>query len=362
VKRITDGGVGGETFYEYDAAGNKTRERYVKGGVVYRDDRTTYDELGRVKSIRDNRLQPVLYKYDANGNRRNVDSTYYDGNNAQQHVSSWYLYDSMNRITLSQGVLVNGVIQINTSQGIQLQYDEASNRRVATNYQGGALITESYNYDDDGRLTTTNRAGQTTSSRTYDLDGRATEQISYSSPGAINERRVNTYNVNGKMVTQDVYNSAGTRTQNTTYTGFDGMGNATSYQISIYTGTNYTNYYSYVYAKYDSYKEQQVNGSSTFFQAGSTTSNYDINGNIVSVSDQFAANKFRSFVTDGVGQIIQKTENGSTQYYFYQNDKAIGSSGALSAADFDYNYTPVSQQYPSTVPSSYVVSKGDTLR
>ena len=72
--------------------------------------------------------------------------------------------------------------------------------------------------------------------------------------------------------------------------------------------------------------------------------------------------KNRSFVTDQAGHILQKTENGKTQNYFYANDKPLGSSGALSAADFDYNYTPVSGQYPASVPGSYVVSTGDTLR
>ncbi|MDZ4253153.1 MAG: LysM domain-containing protein, partial [Sulfuritalea sp.] len=140
------------------------------------------------------------------------------------------------------------------------------------------------------------------------------------------------------------------------------MGNVKTYQVGVYTGTAYTNYYSYSYARYDGYQESQVYGSSSYFQPGTTASSYDINGNLVSVSESFATSKSRSFVTDQAGHILQKTENGKTQNYFYANDKALGSSGALGTADFDYNYTPVSAQYPAATPGNYVVSAGDSLR
>jgi LysM repeat protein len=88
----------------------------------------------------------------------------------------------------------------------------------------------------------------------------------------------------------------------------------------------------------------------------------DVNGNLTAVSETFATSKNRSFVADAAGHILQKTENGKTQNYFYANGKPLGSSGALGAADFDFNYTPVSAQYPASTPGSYVVSAGDTLR
>src|SRR5581483_2773700 len=37
VKDIADAAVAGDTFYEYDAAGNRTRERYIKAGVTDQD-------------------------------------------------------------------------------------------------------------------------------------------------------------------------------------------------------------------------------------------------------------------------------------------------------------------------------------
>lgn len=111
----------------------------------------------------------------------------------------------------------------------------------------------------------------------------------------------------------------------------------------MHTGTQYTNYYSYAYLKHDSYKESVVSGSSTYFSPGSTTSTYDVNGNIVSVTETFATSKNRSFLTDQSGHTLKKTESGASQYYFYVNESPVGSSGALTAADFDYNYTPVSK-------------------
>ena len=81
--------------------------------------------------------------------------------------------------------------------------------------------------------------------------------------------------------------------------------------------------------------------------AGATASTYDLNGNLTAVSETFATNKNRTFVYRPVRQHPEETENGKTQSYFYANGKPLGSSGALSGADFDYNYTPVSDQFPA---------------
>lgn len=86
-------------------------------------------------------------------------------------------------------------------------------------------------------------------------------------------------------------------------------------------------------------------------------------------ADLFATNKTRSFINNQGGQILQKTENGQTQNFFYANGNPVGSSGIVDAsgnlvanADFDYNYTPVSDKYPGSTPGSYSVAQGDTLR
>ncbi|MES2534839.1 MAG: LysM domain-containing protein, partial [Pseudomonadota bacterium] len=146
------------------------------------------------------------------------------------------------------------------------------------------------------------------------------------------------------------------------YTDFDQLGNVMAYQIEVLTGTPYTNKYRYEYARYDSYKEKVVHGSSSHFQPGDTTSDYDVNGNLVAVTDRFNASSSRSFVNDQAGHILNKTENGVTHYNFYVNGKPGGSTGAAGNADFDFNYTPVSEQYPAATPGKYVASAGETLR
>lgn len=329
--------------------------------MARQDARLTFDALGRMTRAQDNRYT-LTYEYDANGNRKRALSSYYDKNNNLRVIDNWYRYDGMNRIVLSQGVLANGNIQIGTTQGTALAYDAAGNRRQATTYVNGTAVTESYTYDGNNRLTTTAKGGSTTSSRTYDAAGQLLQQVTYSSPGVVSERRTSAYNANGWLTEQNVYNSGNTKTQRTLFTAYDRVGNNTAYQVQVLTGTQYTNYYTTTYAKYDSYKESKVAGTSTCFLAGNTVSSYDVNGNITAVSESFQTSKNRSFVTDQAGHILQKTENGQTQNYFYANEKSLGSSGALSAADFDTNYTPVSAQYPATTPGSYVVSAGDTLR
>src|SRR5262249_28420663 len=47
VKDIYDSGVAGDTYYEYDAAGNVVRERYTKSNVIYEDEHISVDALNR---------------------------------------------------------------------------------------------------------------------------------------------------------------------------------------------------------------------------------------------------------------------------------------------------------------------------
>jgi YD repeat-containing protein len=398
LKRMVDSGVAGETTYEYDAAGNRTRETYVKGGTLIDDHWTSYDELGRLESVVGNRFQKITYRYDAVGNRRAEVAQYTDESGNPQLAIDWYQYDSMNRVTLSKGELSGGQIQIdpNRSSSVSLAYDAAGNRRVAASYQNGSLVTDTYTYDGDNRLLTDTRNGVLASAQNYDGAGRITEQFFYQSSnseigfgGPTSEHRVNTYNQNGWITQQQIYDFSGNSKQTTDYTGYDGVGNVTSYQVAVHTGTAYTNYYSNTYAKYDIYKQQVVQGTSTYFQPGNTTTSYDINGNILSVVDQFGGTGTRTFVTDGGGLILEKTQNGQTQNFFYVNGQSIGTSGALSGGDFGRfpagslgglelnsvlqdqssqapdltsDYTAVSDQYPTLTPQSYVVVQGDTLR
>ncbi|HKB12613.1 MAG TPA: LysM peptidoglycan-binding domain-containing protein, partial [Vicinamibacterales bacterium] len=375
LKRSHDTGIDDDTSYEYDAAGNRTRE-LTRVGTYVEDSSIAYDELARIARVQSTHLPFMNYRYDAVGNRRNVNGVSADG-----PVDNWYLYDGMNRTVLSQGALSGGAI-VRGSQGIELQYDAAGNRRAAIT----AASTESYGYDAGNRLTTTVRNGVLVGTQSYDAAGRIVQQFVSAPPSATGvggsdggqpEYIQNTYNANGWITQQDIRDGAGTLTQSTVYDGYDAVGNVTHYQISVAGangGTSFTNFFSLAYAKFEVYKESTASGTSTYFLPGTTTTTYDINGNVVSVFDPFnnqrvgqsggpvAATSQRMLITDSSGQILQKTQDGKTQRFFYADGKPIGTSGALSGTNFDFNYTAVSQQYPSATPTAYTVMRGDTLR
>ena len=356
VKTVRDLATGGVTSYEYDRSLNRNREGYSKNGVVYQDNRIRFDALGRITRVQDLRYDMTL-GYDAAGNRRFTRSSYIDSAGASRQVENWYRYDAMNRILVSQGVLRDEKIQLSDNQGLELWYDLAGNRKGARSLANGS---ETYEYDADNRLTATLRNGVVEAWRSYDERGRVTMQVSAAS-GANKRISKLAYNSNGWLISQDTYDAANVLQNSTVYTRYDRLGNVRDYRVSNYSGTAYTNYYSVSYAKFDSYREREVNGSSTWFQAGKTTTTLDVNGNAVAVSDLFMASKYREFVNDQAGHILSKTENGARQHYFYVNDRPMGSTG-MGVGDFDFNYTPVSDHYPALTPGGYLVNQGDSLR
>jgi len=386
LQRIADQGTASgdlqatrsETWYEYDAAGHRTREGYAqfdpatRGFVTNQDARLAYDALGRLSRYSDVHAS-IDYQYDAVGNRRHTSATYRDKNLTPTTKDYWYRYDSMDRIIISQGALVNGQIQIRAAQGtqaaqgIELGYDGASNRRTAVYYDtAGIKVTENYLYDKANRLTSSYRLnGQAriyTSERYYDSAGRVAQVVTYSSPGVKSGIQQYTYNENGWLRTQVNKDGAGTvtstidRSQAGDY-AFDGR--ALKYRVVT---PGYTNTYTTTYRAFEGYRENYVDGGSTYFQSGKTNFTYDVNGNLTRVTDATDGNRTRSFINNPAGQIIEKTDYlGKHQYYYYASGAPVGSSGDLTSADFDYNYTPVSDSYPATTPSQYTVNTGDSL-
>jgi YD repeat-containing protein len=391
LRRIVDAGANQITEYAYDAMGRHVRESLTQGSTVIRDTRIGYDALGRMTKVSDPG-QYTRYTFDANGNRRRGLTQYVDNGGATRMVDNWYTYDRENRITLTQGELVDlknaqGVvtgqqIQITARQGQQLAYDTHGNRRSATGMASGSAVTEFYSFDDDNRLIGTYKNGLMASGRAYDGAGRMTDYITYTTSGAIDSRRENLYFDNGWMKQQNLYGGGGGLNQRTDYSAanaYDKVGNLLSYNVGVYVGTSYTNYYTYTYTKFDDYKEVKVAGSSTYFQPGETNTSYDVNGHISQVLDsqqQWVADgeygyyaqqttRTRSFIGDADGTILRKTDNGNVQNLYYAGDKAVGSVGGTAAspvADFDFNYAPVSDTYPAVSPGNYTVAAGDTLR
>ncbi|MFT3733511.1 MAG: LysM peptidoglycan-binding domain-containing protein [Rhodocyclaceae bacterium] len=370
VARITDLTEKSETWYSYDVAGNRTRERFAKGGTVsgvrvlggtiYQDNIISFDALSRVTQVHDNRYD-IKIGYDGANNRRFSIADYADANDSGKpftHVENWYLYDAMNRITLSQGKRdgTTGVIDLG-DKGVQMAYDAAGNRRFAYFKDGASnnFISENYLFDYAGRLVETRKNGVMDSRTVYDNVGRVIEQTT---EGGAN-RGVSQYNSNGWLTLQENYNASGGLKSRVTYMRYDQVGNVLQYKLDV--PGQYWNTYDYSYKLFDDYKEQVVSGNSNYFLPGNTTTSYDVNGNIVSVVDQFGANKNRNFVTTLGGQILYKTENGKAEYYFYVNDKPSGSTGANGAGDFDFNYSAVTAGSARSV-RTYTVQSGDNLR
>lgn len=76
-----------------------------------------------------------------------------------------------------------------------------------------------------------------------------------------------------------------------------------------------------------------------------------------------------SNVAQAFSDALSRADNSQKlRHFFFANGQAMGSFGQLQDADgkfkanFDVNYTPISDDYPSSVPVSVVAQDNDTLR
>jgi YD repeat-containing protein len=392
------GGRGGDTLYEYDAAGNKTHERYALSGAVLQDTHTTFDLANRVSTATDPFFS-VSYKYDAVGNRREVVTSFVDANGYARTLDYWYLYDSTNRMTVSQGVYQNGGVTISQDQGTILGYDTSGDRRLAQQYDKGSMHTEEYAYDAGHRLTTTKVNGAVVTDRQYDAGGRLTELLNYGTDGSLSSVQKTTYNSNGWLVKSVISKDEDSFSviQQNLYQ-VDALGNVigyTSYTAADDSHQAVHDTYSYTYAALDSYKETSNTATR---QGGDVAVNkqtiYDANGNTISIRIPRYQNgdptqKTIDVSSDYSGRVFAKSSDGKTQRYFYVNGASVGSNSssdvgtmldttlpaltAFAGGDAASNswfgtaisnryYTAVSETYPPQSPATYTIQAGDTLR
>ncbi len=388
-KSILDNASKTKSIYLYDERGNRIYDSFksTTTGEIYQEIHMEYDELGRLTRVKDNQYD-IQYAYDAAGNRTRILTQYFDLQSAtpaqQLTEDHWYTYDLMHRITLAQGTLDSSnkiVISSNNAngkpQGTELSYDAAGNRTIASYYEKNGsnttLVQDSYRFDAQKRLIETYRDSLPTSIRNYDKVGRQIEYINYSSPNVLKERRTYEFNANGQLQKQINYNSANAPITTVRYdygNSYDAAGNLLYYTVDDNSGSIATKQsYSYTYLKRDSYVQNTVSGTFDVYYPGSTQSSsgittyfYDANGNQQRLTDTKDPNRNQDLIVNVYGQILRKTQNNDKQYYYYANGKPIGSIGKITGNSFDYNYTPVSESYPSVIPSSYVVNAGDTLQ
>ncbi|MCK9383368.1 MAG: LysM peptidoglycan-binding domain-containing protein [Nevskia sp.] len=156
---------------------------------------------------------------------------------------------------------------------------------------------------------------------------------------------------------------------------YNAVGLATQYTVEVNTDTtaayNYTNTYKYDYVGFGgSYREARQQASITLpgYTAGTTTTTFDSHGNAIQIDNPNGEPKSQRLIVDAQGRILHKdvTKKDNSvvhQDYAYVNGNPIGSNGDAESSTYDYNYTPISDQYPASNPGQYIVqSSGETLQ
>jgi LysM repeat protein len=156
---------------------------------------------------------------------------------------------------------------------------------------------------------------------------------------------------------------------------YNAVGLATQYTVEVNTDTtaayNYTNTYRYDYVGFGgSYREARQQASITLpgYTSGTTTTTFDSHGNAIQIDNPNGEPKSQRFIVDAQGRILHKdvTKKDNSvvhQDYAYVNGNPIGSNGDAESVYYDYNYTPISDQYPASNPGQYIVqSSGETLQ
>jgi YD repeat-containing protein len=281
--------------------------------------------------------------------------------------------------------------------------------------QTQGLTTEQYSYDANNNLSTVRRDGTLLETRLYDganrvvqarsnkdlaisqilngatiawSDAKATEYFDklYGAgvSGTGTDTRTNLYDANGRLLYARTQKHTGTAKNNLSYlksdgsANYDAAGNLLGYRLSNYEGTAYTNTYTYTHLRRDAYMESVVSGTSNLLQPGSTTSTYDVNNNLVAVTDSTKAANNRSFINDAAGRILQSTQNGNVQRQLVANGEVLGRYGTylnpdkpadssgnplfVTGANFNFGYTKISGSYPGANPGTRTVEAGESLQ
>jgi len=184
--------------------------------------------------------------------------------------------------------------------------------------------------------------------------------------------------------------------------GYDDAGVLRGYEVEVYRDGDYqyTTTYKLKYRSGDAYQQTEEDASSATTrshvsvpQSGSTVRTYNVNGELVQTTDTRDASQNRYFANNAQGQalaVVQGNFDGKSgrltasqafdnalvrtgnqvkgQYFFFANGQMVGSFGQLQSGDgsfkanFDVNFSAISDSYPSSIPSQVIVQSGDTLR
>lgn len=421
VQSVTDLAVGNISEYGYDDAGNRVDEAYFQltadgqRNGNYQNATLSYDELNRLVGVRDANFFDIRYEYDANGNRRLVDSVYWDGLGGLRsgRQTYWYDYDGMDRFVITKGTLSGaratsrgdaGVRVVAGTEGTVLAYDRLGQRRSAAYSHDGQQVSETYSYSEDGYLETVSQGGVLKAVRELDEAGRT---VAYHDKQN-RTLTVSTYDRDSRL-TQQVYTDAehDENSGTTTYAYYSdasdsasAAGGAGAQAKTVFTpadssGTTVTTNYRYVYwdeAKQSEIRKQADSPSLPTWYPGLSSLYYNANGHLERVWDQAAKIDTRYF-NSANGLILkrEKLQNHvrvGSHFYYYADARRVGDVSddpsdnprisyaqqlatkrdeapdprklyknfkPVGSADFDQNFEPINEGYPGATPSTYTV-------
>ncbi|MGJ3704011.1 LysM peptidoglycan-binding domain-containing protein [Variovorax sp. AFSI2.2] len=394
LARTYDRTTGQDARYEYDLAGNRVREWFGQGGVVYKDNHIAYDALGRMRWVADGRAF-VNIEYDKVGNRTRI-KTHVLNQDTSLDSDLYFQYDAMNRQTVVNAVDAAGNLG---GQGHRIVYDQNGNRtsdtwwgnRVLTvdgqsqitgyDPMTGAAIystatkqyvtsqgytTEDYRYDALARLASVVRDGVQTDARLYDGASRVVQTgpagtlpVGYVNAllgttwngqtlaGTGSETRISAYNANGQITRQDVFDSQNGRKYTIGYGtpptlpgmgtagGYDGAGNLMGYTVWNFLGQPSVTNYANTYGRAEGYRQTATVGTSNVNLPGGTNWYYGNGNELTGVGDVTQPLNNRTFVSDMEGNILSSRylASGEEQRQLVVNGQVLGQYGRIRDAN-----------------------------
>jgi hypothetical protein len=288
---------------------------------------------------------------------------------------------------------------VQTTDGYDVPYDIADNGRInyyhvdATYNAQPGQVTDNYSYDGLNRLASTLRDGVVIDTRLYDAAGRTVNEGPTSLPNgyyaALNtgvaqdeligmQNTINRFDAEGHVLQQRVLNPDGSLKVNVTNT-YDAAGNLSHY---VAGNPDTSSDYTYTTARYEGYKEFKVTGAVSGGPTGSTTDHYDLNGNLIGLTDSTMGTNDRTLVNDISGQVLMVNQAGHLQRQVVVNGEVLGRYGVgidtlkarnddgsprfapvdRTGAEFGFGYAPISSSQPAAGVGAYTVQSGDTLQ
>lgn len=152
----------------------------------------------------------------------------------------------------------------------------------------------------------------------------------------------------------------------------------------------------YTLARFEGYKEARIDARSTLFDPGHTRDYYDVNGQLIAITDDTKGENNRGFVNDVAGTALWEAQRGrdasfgdvvpppsaqggpQTQRQLVVNGQVLARYGIgideadprtddgtprfTPVADFGLTYQAIDGNHPSAGVGSYTVRAGDTLQ